>query len=185
MGEYYFLSQLPSLDGIGDNSALPITEDRFLELCYQYLGKKAKNEIANLTLTPPRMPEKSYSAVLEKWYEGERKLRIALAKSRAEKMKKKFDLDNEYLPTELSNFVKAVMENESPLEAEKLLNSFRLDFLETLRPMDNFSEEAVFYYGLKLKLLHRIRRFDTDIGSTAYKNIYKSIIDGDRLEDVK
>ena len=52
MAEYYLISQLPSLDGIGESSPLPITEERFLELCSSFLSKKALNEIKNLTLCP-------------------------------------------------------------------------------------------------------------------------------------
>ncbi|MBQ7034699.1 MAG: DUF2764 family protein, partial [Clostridia bacterium] len=59
---------------------------------------------------------------------------------------------------------------------------FRLDFLETLRPMDSFSEDYVFYYWLKLKLLSRISKFDKKIGEEEYKNIYNSIMNKDRLE---
>ena len=41
MAEYYLISQLPSLDGIGENSPVPITEERFMELCEGSLKKKA------------------------------------------------------------------------------------------------------------------------------------------------
>ena len=44
MAEYYFMSQLPSLDGIGEQVPLPITEERFLELCHRFLGKKAQRK---------------------------------------------------------------------------------------------------------------------------------------------
>ena len=40
MAEYYLISQLPSLDAIGDHSPLPITEERFHELCNRFLKKK-------------------------------------------------------------------------------------------------------------------------------------------------
>ena len=68
------------------------------------------------------------------------------------------------------------------MEAEKYLNRYRLEILETLRPMDNFSEDYIFYYGLRLKLILRIRQFDTKAGEEAYRNIYNSILNGDRLE---
>ena len=42
MAEYYFISQLPSLEGIGESSPLPITEERFSELCERFLGKRAQ-----------------------------------------------------------------------------------------------------------------------------------------------
>ena len=75
------------------------------------------------------------------------------------------------------------IEKENPMEAEKYLNSYRLEMLETLRPMDAFSDEYIFYYGLKLKLLLRIRQFDTETGKKAYRNIYNSIIKGENLEE--
>ena len=38
MAEYYLISQLPSLDGLGDNMPVPITEERFTELCRRFLA---------------------------------------------------------------------------------------------------------------------------------------------------
>lgn len=185
MAEYYLISQLPSLDGIGENMPLPITQERFSDLCNRFLGKKALNEMKKLTLSPARNYEKSSSALIETWNEGERNLRLALAKARADKMKKPFDTGNRPLPIELAKVASAAVEIESPLEAEKFLNLYRLEFLETLRPMDSFSDDFVFYYGLKLKLSLRIRQFDADIGKTAYRNIYNSILNGDRSEAIQ
>lgn len=182
MAEYYLISQLPSLDGISENMPLPITEDRFLELCSSFLGKKARNEMKNLTLLPPRNQEYHGSELLKKWNESERNLRLSLGKVRAEKMKKPFDAGNRVLPSEYIKMANVAVEMDNPMEAEKFLNRYRLELLEALRPMDGFSEEFVFYYGLKLKLLLRIRQFDTDAGETAYKNIYNSVLNGDRLE---
>ena len=66
-------------------------------------------------------------------------------------MKKTFETGNNPLPNESIKIANAAIEIESPLEAEKFLNSYRLNFLETLRPMDNFSGEVIYYYGHKLK----------------------------------
>lgn len=182
MSEYYLMSQLPSLDGISDNMPIPITEERFLELCHRFLGKKAQSEIEKLTLIPPISHKKSTSALVESWNEGERNLRLALGKVRADKMKKPFELENKNISAELLKVAQTAVNTENPLEAENFLNRHRLSFLESLRPMNTFSEDSVFYYGLKLKLLSRMRSFDTEIGKTAYKNIYNSIMNGDRLE---
>ena len=184
MAEYYLISQLPSLDGIGENTPIPITEERFLELCSRLLGKKAQNKIKKLTLVPPLTPEKSSSTLIETWNEYERNLRLALGKARAEKMKKPFNIGNKALPIELVKVAGAAVEMESPLEAENFLSHYRLEFLETLRPMDTFSEDFVFYYGLKLKLMLRTRQFDAKLGETTYRNIYNSILNGDRLEAI-
>ena len=182
MAEYYLISQLPSLDGIIDNNPLPITEERFTELCNRFLGKKSQEAMKKLTLAPPKSSDSSGSVLIDAWNESERTLRFALGKVRAEKMKKPFNTENRIFPVEYIKAASAATEIENPMEAEKYLNGYRLEILETLRPMDNFSEDYVLYYGLKLKLLLRIRQFDTKLGEKAYKNIYNSILNGDRLE---
>lgn len=185
MAEYYLISQLPSLDGINENTPLPITQERFTELCQRFLGKKAQKELEKLTLIPPKISEKSSSELIEKWNEGERSLRLALAKLRADKMDKHFDAETQSFSAGLLQASRTAVEIESPMEAEMFLNKYRLDFLETLRPMDSFSEEFVFYYGLKLKLIERIRKFDSASGEAAYRNIYDSIINGERAEAIQ
>lgn len=185
MAEYYFISQLPSLDGIGENTMPPITEERFYELCRRFLGKKAQSQIELLTLLPSKFCEKSDSELINAWNDGERNLRFALAKARADKMKRELDDINPSIPIGLSKVANTAVDFESPLEAEKYLNSYRLEFLETLRPVDTFSTDYVYYYGIKLKLLLRIRSFNAQIGETAYKNIYNSISNGDMLEAIE
>lgn len=182
MAKYYLISQLPSLDGIADNMPLPITEERFLELCNGFLAKNAMDELKKLTLVPPQTPEKSSSALVEAWNEGERNLRLALGKARANKLKKTFDAKTESLPLEAIKTANAAVEIENPLEAENFLFDYRMKFLETLRPIDTFSQDFIFYYGLKLKLMQRSRQFDAKLGETAYRNIYNSVLNGNRLE---
>ena len=182
MAEYYLISQLPSLDGISENTPLPTTEERFTELCNRFLGKSSQKVMEKITLSPSKNIECSGSSLIDAWNESERNLRFALGKVRAEKMKKAFDIENRIFPVEYIKVASTATEIENPMEAEKYLNSYRLEILETLRPMDSFSEDYIFYYGLKLKLLLRIRQFDTKSGEKAYKNIYDSILNGDRLE---
>lgn len=184
MAQYYFISQLPSLDGISDNMPLPITEQRFYELCESFLGKKEKAEIENLTLLPQKEPQSCDSALINAWNDGERALRMALGKVRAEKMKKSFDTQHTLIPVELVKAANTAAEFDNPMEAERFLNKYRLAFLETLRPMDSFSKDYIYYYGLKLKLILRIRLFDTAAGASEYRNIYNSVLDGDGLEVV-
>lgn len=183
MAEYYLISQLPSLDGVSENVPLPITEERFNELCERFLGKKSQEAIKKISLYPPKNAGRLGSSLIDAWNECEINLRFALGKVRAEKMNKVFDTENRILPVEYIKAANTAIEKENPMEAEKYLNSYRLEMLETLRPMDAFSDEYIFYYGLKLKLLLRIRQFDTETGKKAYRNIYNSIIKGDNLEE--
>lgn len=182
MAEYYLISQLPSLDGISENTPLPISEERFTELCNRLLGKKSQEIMKKLTLSPPKDFESSGSALIDSFNESERNLRFALGKARAKKMKKPFDTENRILPIEYIKVASTAIEMENPMEAEKYLNHYRLEMLEVLKPLNNFSEDYICYYGLKLKLILRTRQFDTKTGEKAYRNIYNSILNGDRLE---
>ena len=110
MAEYYLISQLPSLDGISESTPMPVTEEQFFELCGRFLGKKAQSEMEKLTLLPSKEFEKSNSPLVRAWNQGERNLRIALGKIRAEKMKKNFDMDSGFLPTELVKTAAAATE---------------------------------------------------------------------------
>lgn len=182
MAEYYLISQLPSLDSVGDSSPMPISEERFCELCNRFLSKKAKKQLENLTISPDRNCDASGSALVDAWIQSEQNLRFALGKVRAEKMKVQFDTRNRILPAEYIKAANSAVEIENPMEAEKFLSRFRLTVLEALRPMDTFSDDYILYYGLKLKLLLRIRKFDTKTGEEVYRNIYNSILYGDGLE---
>ena len=185
MAEYYLISQLPSLDGLTEVSPLPITTERFTELCHSFLGKKARAVLDSLTIAPAKEPANSTSDLVAKWNDGERSLRLALAKLRADKLDKQFDAETRTFPPELLQAVRTAVEIDNPMDAEKFLNKYRLDFLETLRPLDAFSEEFLFYYGLKLKLVERMRKFNLESGEAAYRNIYGTIINTDRSEALK
>lgn len=185
MAEYYLISQLPSLDGLSENAPIPISEERFTELCDRFLGKKVLEEMTRLSLSPSKLPEGTGSVLIDAWNESERNLRFALGKVRAEKMKKQFDIGNRILPPEYVKAASIATETENPMEAEKYLNRYRLEILEALRPMDSFSKDYIFYYGLRLKLLLRIRQFDTETGEKTYRNIYDSILNGDKLEAIQ
>ena len=184
MSEYYLIAQLPSLDGISDSAPLPITEERFFALCHQFLGKTAQRRLQQLTLLPSVSPEKTGSALIDAWNLRERDLRLALGQVRAERLHKEFSAQPNHLPAELLQAARTAVEMKNPLEAEKFLNRHRLNFLENLRPADPFAEAFLFYYGLKLKLLQRIRQFDTALGAAAYRRIYDSILSHDRQEAV-
>ena len=184
MAEYYLISQLPSLDGVGETAPLPITEEQFGELCRRFLGKKAQGLLEKLTLSPAKQGESSGSAFIDTFNENERQLRFALGKVRAEKRKTSFDMGHRLLPMACLKAASIAVEMDNPMEAETYLNRYRLDMLEAQRPMDNFSEEFLLYYGLKLKLLLRIRQFDKAAGEAAYRTIYNSILSGDGWEAI-
>ena len=125
---------------------------------------------------PPQKAEEAETGFVGLWNENERALRLALAKVRAEKMKKPFDIGGRVLPVAHISAAEEAAAMDNPLEAERRLNRYRLEMLEAQRPTDSFSEDYVLYYGLKLKLLQRNRQFDAAVGEKAYKNIYHSVL---------
>lgn len=181
MAQYYLISQLPSLDGLSENLPLPITEERFSELCQDALSEKELSQFDKISLSPSLESEKSSSALIEAWNNAERNLRLSLAKVRAEKLGKSYQL-KENVPSEFSKIALEATDLENPMEAENFLLGYRLRLIESMRPLDNFSIDYVYYYSIKLKLISRVRQFDQKIGQSAYKNIYDSILNGERLE---
>lgn len=185
MNQYYLMAQLPSLDAVGENTPLPITEERFYELCNRLLGSRAAGVLNTIKLTPKCDEKPSGNALVDAWNKGESELRLALACVRAERMNKPLKNGIPPLPSRTVSAARCAAEMSDPMEAELYLNRFRLDFLETLRPADAFSQSAVYYYGLKLKLLSRIRGFDPDRGERQYRKIYDSIIHGKDQETIQ
>ncbi len=182
MNQYYLISQLPSLDSIGEGAPLPVTEERFYELCNRFLSKKALKQLNELTLVPDIAQEKTGSSFIDNWNTGEKLLRIALGTIRADKSGKSFDTQNNSFSPILIQAVRTATEFSDPLKAEQFLNSYRLELLESIRPSDPFCEDSVFYYGLKLKLISRIKSFNKEAGREQYKKIYSSILNGEEQE---
>ena len=177
-GQYYLVSQLPAFS-ITQNAPLPVTEEYFLDLCSRFMNKKAVKVLQNLSLEPPRQVETTGFSVLDKWYDFERSLRIALAYLRAQKMKKDFidptNLLSKVTP-EIMQCARTAMAFESPLEAEDYLDQNRIDYLTNILPYDSFSDEAVIAYGLKLKLANRVKKFNEEAGMASYRKIYDQIL---------
>ncbi len=182
MSQYYLISQLPGLDGLDSRAALPISQEEFLEVCSRFLNKKDMKILENLSLVPAREDQPSGSSLVDTFNRRERKLRIALGNARALRMKKSFSMEESSTDPETAAAARTAVEAKDPLEAELFLNKNRLDYLDTLRPMDAFSEDAVYFYGLKLMLLERMQKFNKEKGIASYQKLYESILNGDRQE---
>ncbi len=178
MNQYYLMAQLPALEPYDGKSQLPITEEAFLENCSRFLGKKEMAILNSLSLTPPRKEESSGSKLVDDWNREERQLRMALGVVRAAKMGKTFSAEDEVIPSTALQIANTAVELGDPLQAEEYLNRCRMAILDRIRPSDAFSEDAVYSYSLRLKLLERIRHFDADRGRRSYQNIYHSILNG-------
>ena len=174
---YYLVAQLPAFVTNEDSAQkLPITSEYFKDLCSRFMSEKSAKRAKMLTLEPPLENTPTGSVFLDEWYDKERNLRLALAQLRALKMKK----DAKDLPqTNDGDAVQAARTAtgmDSPLSAEQFLNQYRLGVLDRIAPMDMFSADAVYSYGLKLMLTERMKKFSKDEGLASYHKIYDEIL---------
>ncbi|MCI6809488.1 MAG: DUF2764 domain-containing protein [Spirochaetia bacterium] len=179
MAYYYLVSQLPNISTTEGKANLPLNGKSFIELAGRFISEDEKITLNGLSLVPPKELTSTGSVFLDTWYEKERNLRFALAQIRAQKMKK----DSIPLPpgctADIVNIARTAVGMDSPLSAEQFLFEYRIKLLDEIRPMDNFSIDAVYAYGLKLMLVERMRKFDVENGKASYHEIYDNIL-GDK-----
>ena len=180
MAYYYLVSQLPNISTAESKAALPLNSVSFREIASRFITAKEKAVLDGLSLVPPMELSATGSAFLDVWYEKERNLRCALAQIRAQKLKK----DSMPLPAgctaDIVSAARTAVGMDSPLSAEQFLYEYRLRLLDDLRPLDAFSIDAVYAYGLRLMLVERMRKFEVENGKTSYHKIYDTILDGDK-----
>jgi len=173
---YYFVSQLPAFSATAEAGKLPITTDYFLDLCKRFMPKKDADVVESLSLEPPRELVATGSSFLDTWYTKERNLRMALAQIRALKMKKEAKDIPITTDGEVIQAARTATGMDSPLSAEQFLNEYRMAVLDKIAPLDNFSVDAVYNYGLHLMLAERMRKFNKDEGLTSYRKLYDEIL---------
>ena len=180
MAYYYLVSQLPNISGAEGKSALPLSSSAFKELCSRFLSEDEKLQVQGLSLVPPKEKSSTGSVFLDTWYEKERSLRYALAQIRAQKMKKDVSVLPGGVTADIIQAARTAVGMDSPLSAEQFLFDYRIRLLDEIRPLDSFSVDAVYAYGIKLLLVERMKKFDADIGKTSYHKIYDNILEGDK-----
>ena len=179
MAYYYLVSQLPNISAAESKASLPLNSESFREVASRFISPKEKSMLDTLSLVPPMELKTTGSRFLDIWYEKERNLRCALAQIRAQKLKK----DTFPLPAgctaDIISAARTAVGMDSPLSAEQFLYEYRLRLLDDLRPLDAFSIDAVYAYGLRLMLVERMRKFEVENGKTSYHKIYDTILNND------
>ncbi len=173
---YYLVAQLPSFSQTAEGGKLPITTEYFIELCSRFMKGKSLETVKNLSLEPPKEACSTGSSFLDTWYSKERNLRFALAQVRALKMRKEVKDIPITSDGEVVQAARTATGMDSPLSAELFLNEYRLGVLDKITPLDMFSEDAVYSYGLHLMLAERMRKFNKEEGISSYHKLYDEIL---------
>lgn len=177
--QYYLVSQLPDISACTQSSALPITQKYYRDLCSRFLDTKSMATLDNLSIEAPREIVSTGSVFLDKWYEYDRCLRFALAQVRAAKLKKDIGMLPVSCTQDIVQTARTAVNMDSPLSAEMFLYEQKLAVLNALQPLDNFSVDYVFCYGIRLILLERMKKFDKERGTDSYHQIYDKILSGE------
>ena len=186
MGQYYYLgAQLPYL--LYEQSP-PISSMHFLELATEHMRASEAALLSLCTLDPD--PDEGADAekkavncgslLIKRWKEWEMALRLNLARNRAIKLKRESVPEAPEFPAEAVLAAKSALTIESPLEAELFLDKARWDAIDALQGNNIFSDSAMYAYLLKLLLMEKRVKFNTDIGFREYKALYDAILTNTR-----
>ena len=174
--QYYLVSQLPAVSYTGEKQNLPISEAYYRDLCARFLDERSLEILNNLSLVPPRKNIATGSAFVDTWYAKERALRLALAQIRALNLQKESEPLSGECTGDVMQVARTAVGMDSPLSAEQFLYQYRIDVINQLAPLDQFSVDAVFAYGLKLMLAQRMKLFNEQTGMASYHTIYDRIL---------
>ena len=193
---YYFAAQLPYLM-YGQKP--PMSSEVFREQAQHFLtsddmkffklvdmdpgdnnlSDKTQKSEASSGLSYAASASKSGCDFIDQWREWERALRLNLARQRAHKLAREGieTVAPPMFPTDAAATVtKAVTATESPLDAEIVLDKARWAAIEELQGFDYFNRKTIYAYLLKLLLLERHEKFNTEKGFNEYKSLYASIL---------
>ncbi len=178
MPQYYFeIAYLPHLTY--DAEAF-MTLDSFRELCRERCTKHHFSIIENTNIFNYE-EEKPSCESHKKWIEREVYLRNTLVNLRA--AKKGID-PVEYIKDtpeyedimDIQNITQEAFGQDSPLEAEDILNQARWDFLDEIEKYHYFDIEKMVIYYLKLQILNRKNTFDHDIGKANFEKLLEQSV---------
>lgn len=161
-GLYYTICSLPHLYF---GATPPLTAAAFLALCEIEASPESMSTLVAISLLPPRT--RSPLPAIERWYGWESGLRLELARLRATAGHGQVDLNPwpaEDIPFAQRDLADRAVAQESPAEAEDLLDLARWRFLMELESAHNFGLPKLGLYFLKLQLLERRARFNQAAG---------------------
>jgi len=153
----YLISSLPLLH-FGLRSQ--ISFEKFLTRCREFIPQKDVEVLEDLPLPDAhrRVP-----LIIKKWRDFEAILRNELVKLRAGRKKKdpaKYLRPAGYAGSSVYHLALAAQRNPSPLEAERLLDYERWNFLEELSFGHYFDLDFLIIYAYKLLILERWERIN-------------------------
>lgn len=163
MSYHYFAASLPMLTL---EQPPPLSVEAFRAQCASHLSSRdltAMNQLLDRT-----RDESAAHPFVTRWRRADGHLRNALARTRAEHLRKDFKLhmrEVEGVDTAVDREVADAYSRPTPLEREKALDRIRWRRLEEIGGLDPFAPSAVLAYGVQLTILERWTRMDKETGA--------------------
>ncbi|MFH1655262.1 MAG: DUF2764 family protein [Candidatus Omnitrophota bacterium] len=160
---YYLAASLPMLEfGLMP----PISYEDFLVRCKEQFSDSDMRIIERSTIEPPKTTQDNF-AFLQEWKEFDLALRNELVWLRAAKKGKdalSYIRAEEYRNPFTGYFAQQVYNQDSVLEAERLLDRIRWEKIEDLKVGHFFDIEFLASYALELQILERWKKINQEEG---------------------
>ena len=143
---------------------MPISYDRFLEMCKETVSEGKYGELKELTLLRGGGP------LFLEWLKFYGVFHEELTYQRNVRLGRQATLPNER-NEEITKLVSSAMGNKDPLVAEETLLAFQFEKLDELVGSHYFDDHALTGYALKLRLLERKTSFDAERGREEFDRI--------------
>jgi len=153
---YYLVSSLPYLRFKGEP---PITRSDFLDECNKWLSPEDMRTLLSVDLSADLSSHEESSGdteLLKEWENFDLRLKEELARFRAARRK-----GEDY---KVAEWLKSVVDQETPLLMEETLEKFRWNFIEDKSAEYFFDINWLVLYFLHLQILERLDVFDKDKG---------------------
>ena len=173
---YYFVASLPHIS-YGDKPTFSTAD--FRDQCEIQLNSGDASLIPYCTFDPKIIMEtsrKTGSSFIDQFMQWERTMILTLASLRAVRLKRQFTDDVPHDMPRVEALAKAAFEMDDPLEAQLTMDRARWGVLDEMLGLEYFGVNNIYVYLLKLQLLERKQRLDTEKGLEAYREIYNSIL---------
>jgi hypothetical protein len=170
---YYVVASLPLL---AYDMEKPYPVDAFVALCGEHLSDRDRRLLAEASLNW-QADRTAGTAVLADWWRFDRSLRNELVKLRAarrgEDAERHLQGETELLAAQET--ARNAFSQESPLQAEELLNRAGWSRLDELELGHYFDLEKLIVYYLRLQILERKKAFTPEKGTENFQSIYQSV----------
>jgi hypothetical protein len=171
---YYLIASLPLL--FYDSESTPSRED-FLVTCRQHISSRHYSLLVSASTTDLQSSVPS-CRTLDLWRQWEIALRNELVRLRAKKRGRQAEPYLIESPGVLAPQAVArdAFAQDSPLQAEDILNRGRWMYLDELEAGHYFDIDRILVYALRLQLLARKSLFDAEMGRQMFDKVYSEII---------